>query len=284
MRFVEENEAAWSAEQLAAAEAQIEQQKREWELGRLQALKAEEERRLQEEELDEDLLTYSREDSTNQVNEFKNKKSKARRKKSQCSESEDESNETDTSIDTLTEEDDDEDDDNNDDDDDEDNLDENDSDFETSHKTCRNSVKNDSSCNSTENVVNNSSRKTRSRGSVDINLWTLDENPILPGVKPVRNSNHSKETKLLKRPMVKLTKINGEATEMKSKQRRILSTPRSRIGKGGKNRWKISQNDLNDVDVISCNNESNFPKPKIRIKKYDGNNERNGPIPPTQIL
>lgn len=69
MRFIEETEAAWSAEQLAAAEAEIEQQKREWEEERLAAL------RLQEEEdernaveASEELLTFSREDAQNQVN------------------------------------------------------------------------------------------------------------------------------------------------------------------------------------------------------------------------
>nr|QVD39288.1 Helicase domino [Schistocerca gregaria] len=68
MRFVEETEAAWSAEQLAAAEAEIEQQKREWELGRLQALKEEEERcaHLSEDE-EEQPLTFSRVAAHNQV-------------------------------------------------------------------------------------------------------------------------------------------------------------------------------------------------------------------------
>lgn len=274
MRFVEENEAAWSAEQLAAAEAQIEQQKREWELGRLQALKAEEERRMQEEELDEDLLTYSREDSTNQVNDFKNKKSKSRRKKSQCSESEADSDDTDTTVDTLTEEDDG-------DDNDEDDLDGNDSDFERSYKIRRNSIKNDS-CNSTESVVNNSSRKTRSRGSVDINLWTLDENPILPGVKPVRNSNFSKEAKLLKRPALKLTKLNGEANEIKSK-RRVLSTRSSKFVKSR----RLSSHDSSDVDIMSCNNDSNdshFSRSRVKATKKFDPNERNGPVSPRKVV
>ncbi|XP_046681502.1 helicase domino-like [Homalodisca vitripennis] len=68
MKFIEETEAAWSAEQLAAAEAEIEQQKREWEEERLTAL------RLQQEEdertaadASEELLTYSREDAQNQI-------------------------------------------------------------------------------------------------------------------------------------------------------------------------------------------------------------------------
>lgn len=77
MRFVEETGGSWTAEQLRAAEAEIEQQKREWEANRLAALrKAEEdEKRAQAEE--NDLLTYSREDAKNQVNN--NKKSLKRR-------------------------------------------------------------------------------------------------------------------------------------------------------------------------------------------------------------
>lgn len=68
MRFVEETGGSWTAEQLRAAEAEIEQQKREWEANRLAALrKAEDdERRAQEEE--NEVLTFSREDAKNQVN------------------------------------------------------------------------------------------------------------------------------------------------------------------------------------------------------------------------
>uniref|UniRef100_A0A1B6KGE4 Helicase C-terminal domain-containing protein n=1 Tax=Graphocephala atropunctata TaxID=36148 RepID=A0A1B6KGE4_9HEMI len=69
MKFIEETEAVWSAEQLAAAEAEIEHQKREWEEERLTALRLQEE---EEEraavEASEELLTYSREDAQNQVN------------------------------------------------------------------------------------------------------------------------------------------------------------------------------------------------------------------------
>lgn len=69
MRFIEETDSIFSAEQLAAAEAEIEQQKLEWEKERLQALHLEEERQAQlAEEASEELLTFSREDSTNQVN------------------------------------------------------------------------------------------------------------------------------------------------------------------------------------------------------------------------
>ncbi|XP_015114836.1 helicase domino [Diachasma alloeum] len=67
MRFVELSEGAFSAAQLAAAERELEQQKREWELDRLRALREEEERRMRLADDDEKPLTFSREDSQNQV-------------------------------------------------------------------------------------------------------------------------------------------------------------------------------------------------------------------------
>ncbi|XP_061401192.1 helicase domino-like, partial [Musca vetustissima] len=70
MRFVEETGAAWTAEQLRAAEEELEAQKREWEANRLAALQKEEEMLKQEAENDE-MLTYSRKDATNQVNRQK---------------------------------------------------------------------------------------------------------------------------------------------------------------------------------------------------------------------
>lgn len=70
MRFVEETGGSWTAEQLRAAEAEIEQQKREWEANRLAAIKKEEEdeKRIAD---DDDMLTFSREDAQNQVNNNK---------------------------------------------------------------------------------------------------------------------------------------------------------------------------------------------------------------------
>ncbi|KAF5308527.1 hypothetical protein FQR65_LT06192 [Abscondita terminalis] len=67
MRFIEETEAAWSAEQLAAAEREIDKQKLEWEQNRLAALREEEERRARELEEENDMLTYGREDAANQI-------------------------------------------------------------------------------------------------------------------------------------------------------------------------------------------------------------------------
>ncbi|XP_054272165.1 helicase domino isoform X3 [Macrosteles quadrilineatus] len=68
MKFIEETEAAFSSEQLAAAEAEIEQQKREWEEERLAALRMqEEEEERNAADASEELLTYSREDAQNQI-------------------------------------------------------------------------------------------------------------------------------------------------------------------------------------------------------------------------
>uniref|UniRef100_A0A1B0DPQ2 Uncharacterized protein n=1 Tax=Phlebotomus papatasi TaxID=29031 RepID=A0A1B0DPQ2_PHLPP len=66
MRFVEETGGAWTAEQLKAAEAEIEQQKREWEANRQAALLKEEEEAKQADEEDI-MLTYSSDDAKNQV-------------------------------------------------------------------------------------------------------------------------------------------------------------------------------------------------------------------------
>lgn len=66
MRFVEETGGLWIAEQLRIAEAEIEQQKRNWEADRLAALQKEQEEEQQRDE--EELLTYSRSDAKNQVN------------------------------------------------------------------------------------------------------------------------------------------------------------------------------------------------------------------------
>lgn len=74
MRFVEETGGSWTAEQLRAAEAEIEQQKREWEANRLAALKKAEEDAKRAAEEENDMLTYSREDAQNQVNNKSNKR------------------------------------------------------------------------------------------------------------------------------------------------------------------------------------------------------------------
>ncbi|XP_011862218.1 PREDICTED: helicase domino-like isoform X3 [Vollenhovia emeryi] len=67
MRFVEESEGAFSAAHLAAAERELEEQKKEWELDRLRALREEEERRMRLADDDEKPLTFGREDAQNQI-------------------------------------------------------------------------------------------------------------------------------------------------------------------------------------------------------------------------
>lgn len=75
MRFVEDTEGTWTAIQLKAVEAEIEQQKRDWEANRLAQLKREEEAARQLEAEENDLLTFSREDASNQVNKSSSNRS-----------------------------------------------------------------------------------------------------------------------------------------------------------------------------------------------------------------
>lgn len=67
MRFVEETEGTWTAVQLKAVEAEIEQQKREWEANRLAEQQKEEEAAKLNGKEESELLTFSREDANNQV-------------------------------------------------------------------------------------------------------------------------------------------------------------------------------------------------------------------------
>ncbi|XP_015599063.1 helicase domino isoform X2 [Cephus cinctus] len=67
MKFVEESEGTFSAAQIAAAERELEQQKKEWELDRLRALREEEERRMRMADDEEKPLTFGREDAQNQI-------------------------------------------------------------------------------------------------------------------------------------------------------------------------------------------------------------------------
>lgn len=84
LNFVEATGDVWTAENLRMAEAELEAQKKEWEANRLAAIQKQEEelQKLEqvendggdEYESDEDvMLTYSREDATNQVNKKSNK-------------------------------------------------------------------------------------------------------------------------------------------------------------------------------------------------------------------
>ncbi|KAL1491857.1 hypothetical protein ABEB36_012391 [Hypothenemus hampei] len=231
MKFIEQTESAWSAEQLAAAERQIEEQKREWELNQMAAMREEEERRQRELEEENEMITYPREDAINQVS-LKRKKHKFRavhnkqkgivrsgtvrvlKKKSSLQtkvprskrlkrltvkkddgeiganvsikEKEDTEvvaveNTTDKTIPVE--------------------LDESSSE----------SVQSESDLTLSElkksplfNHVDHNSPRTRSRGTVPINLWTLDVSPILPQIKRTRHkANHSvndKKINISKKP------------------------------------------------------------------------------------
>uniref|UniRef100_A0A336MIX0 CSON001825 protein n=1 Tax=Culicoides sonorensis TaxID=179676 RepID=A0A336MIX0_CULSO len=82
MRFVEDTKETWTAIQLEAVEKEIEQQKREWEANRLAEMQREEEERKRQEKEDNNLITYSREDSKNQVNNKFNSTNNYNRRKS----------------------------------------------------------------------------------------------------------------------------------------------------------------------------------------------------------
>lgn len=213
LKYMENSEECWSAEQLRAAEAQIEEQKRAWELKRLATLTVnDDERGLNDSnggvtlEPDDGLLTYSHQDSVNQVK----KKSGRPRTKSNLNRSVGTpSNESRSSVPTrgkrrnhlkvsdelkepveietplkaevvdcpadvtITETD--------------------DSQLcvtpeQSKRKRTRVSLKSESttpdvSDDASSNNAKALSPRTRSRGTVNINLWTLDVKPLLPGVK-----------------------------------------------------------------------------------------------------
>lgn len=243
MKFVEESEGAFSAAQLAAAERELEEQKKEWELDRLRALREEEERRMRLADDDEKPLTFGREDAQNQVNSTAAKSgsrrlvskrlivpsrrslrrrggSRKRRARKLSSESENETTTTESDSDSESQEEDVV----------EDSLDEESSHTESQsqgdegeeeegeggeegseekeesdeeagegNEDGRTNNRNDSergggfsrrkgrlagSGSCSRNHFDLNSPRTRSRGNVKINLWTLDVSPILPGVKP----------------------------------------------------------------------------------------------------
>lgn len=349
MRFIEETEAAWSAEQLAAAEREIDEQKREWEQNRLAALREEEKRRARELEEENDMLTYSREDATNQVS-TKNRKlnvqgassssssgvKKSVRKaetnkvrvvkrggakgknlrnklivnvkkdivsdsdsdvkvKSRCrkqeSKTEDESNSSikneskteivstvndmEESSQTPTE-----------------NSDSTynskvngggtDSDFKSDSGEEDDEENSDSSSsydNATPippNHVDHNSPRTRSRGTVAINLWTLDVSPILPGVKPVKNAPPVHNCRRERR-----NKDKDEDENKKSVKRSGTSTPtENKDGKGNNNRkiGRVKNSGSSDDNkkvkfskggnkIKSSEEEESLKKTKVQSKK-----------------
>lgn len=271
MKFVEEADGSFSAAQLAAAERELEQQKKEWELDRLRALREEEERRLRLADDDEKPLTFGREDSQNQVNNSSNNKrvgvkkrpeanrgrivensriavnTKRRGSLRRCTEkrgnrlreqsiteSEEEDDTTTDSEDTEESQDDDlvedspdeesshtesqsqgdeeeaeeeeeaEDEDEDEVENDEKNQEDKEADEDEEFRDTRNTIdrggaRGNGNHSKRRDRLNKSSERnnrwdinsprTRSRGDVKINLWTLDVSPILPGAKPTFRSN-----------------------------------------------------------------------------------------------
>ena len=206
MKFLESSDDGWAAEAERMA-AEIEQQKKEWELGRLQALKEEEERMAHNS--DEEILTYSSADAHNQVNIKKKKVGEkgqvqavegGRRRGGRPAKAkivfEDQSDHyssTDSDTDLSDSED--------------ENMSESDGTISGSEEVFDASQKISEADKETEmedkedderesepgstppkvqfNKVSEDSPRTRSRGRVKINLWTLDVNPVLPGERPV---------------------------------------------------------------------------------------------------
>ncbi|KAH1009634.1 hypothetical protein HUJ04_001962 [Dendroctonus ponderosae] len=258
MKFIEQTESAWSAEQLAAAARQIEEQKREWEEQQMAAMREEEERRQRELEEENDMITYSREDATNQVSLKHRKHTRFRkvfrrtkagvkvlkRKQSlqtkvprskrlkrlaskaaiivktddggNSSDPVEEVHETEDfteaaqdpagecSLDSIRSE----------------------SDLTLSELKESGSIPAiDATISCIDNHVDHNSPRTRSRGTVAINLWTLDVSPILPSIKRIRNkvTNSSIDHDCKKIAKKRKSCSDDEGKDLNSKQNNFKS-------------------------------------------------------------
>ncbi|KAB0795646.1 hypothetical protein PPYR_12485 [Photinus pyralis] len=286
MRFIEETEAAWSAEQLAAAEREIDEQKREWEQNRLAALKEEEERRARELEEENDMLTYSREDATNQVS-IKNKRlgnqksfkkikrglksSQSLRRKLVRNYKPEVLSDSDSDLKTFSKTD------ASDFDDTSRTPTENsdstynpkvnggvDSDFKSEvEEELENSDSSNSASPIFENHVDHNSPRTRSRGTVAINLWTLDVSPILPGVRPVKNAsiNNRRDRK---------TNDSNADDDSDRERRRGNSKALSKFGhkkspsKMKSTRSKIDESESDDSDTVASDSETSPTESEVK--------------------
>lgn len=174
MTFVEETD-SWSAKQLAEAEAEIERQKKDWEMNRLAAVREEEERRQRLAD-DEPMLTYSREDANTQVNSTKKMGVRGKRlsvgKRMQLSAKSSRCNSRTNSIDGIEDE------------DRKEKIEDRKEIVRRKKRIDKDEHRDDDgesihSNDSHDMPLNNhnadpTSPRTRSRGSVSINLWTLD--------------------------------------------------------------------------------------------------------------
>lgn len=159
MNFLEQHDGGiFSAEQLALAEAEIEEKRLEWEKNRLEALRLEQmeldkQNQIEESNILENDLTYPRDDSLNQVNVTVNSETKVRLRKKRLKKRSVVENESCSDIKPV------------------------------------NDLK-------MINSSDMSSPRTRSTGKIPLNLWTLDVSPILPGAKkPLRNGPASNNKK-----------------------------------------------------------------------------------------
>lgn len=221
LKFMENSEACWSAEQLKAAEAQIEEQKKQWELRRVAALTSNDDERNGGDSLcgeSDGLLTYSHQDSVNQVK----KKSSRCRTRSHLSQPQQQQQQLAESqpLDTIvncnqrterrmkTQE-----------------ADPADGLVTPNRKRTRSNAMREGSVtpevsldieSSDSPVLQNSSSahspRTRSRGSVNINLWTLDSKPLLPGTKTSPNGPKTNGCDSEKVPIKKIKIKAGAAT------------------------------------------------------------------------
>lgn len=265
MKFVEESEGAFSAAQLAAAERELEEQKKEWELDRLRALREEEERRMRLADDDEKPLTFGREDAQNQVNSASNSKklvnkklppNRRRNSRKNISKSAQESeSETETTTESESESQEDVVEDSLDEESshtesqsqgDEDEEEEEAHDQNDSEKGGYPKRKNRSNKSFSQNHFDLNSPRTRSRGNVKINLWTLDVSPILPGIKPKcrgRASNLRKQRELEMR--------------MKAEESFILplppvSSPKKLNNTNISNKSNEEDNTVNEKEVVTA--------------------------------
>ncbi|GJQ75801.1 hypothetical protein Trydic_g17871 [Trypoxylus dichotomus] len=294
MRFIEETEAAWSAEQLAAAEREIEEKKLEWERNRLAAMKEEEERRARELEEENELLTFSREDATNQVSNKTKKAPRDRdftptvrrlnrksvnRSSSMLSrterlnnrrhystrksvhrqslvnkvkvvedEVEETTNDSKSSIDDIKSE-----------------LDHS---CEDEKVISDNQIVNfdadegslDSEADSfkTSNHVDHNSPRTRSRGTVAIDLWTLDINPVLPGVKPIKSSTP------VKRGRRRRIRKDSESTK-KSDSNKSAEKSIKKVQSDSENEKVDNKNDNKKHKIVDNENKDNKGNKKAKL-------------------
>lgn len=259
MRVVEESESAWSAEQLAAAEAEIEQQKRDWELGRLRALQEQQREEEEEEERlaeasPSDMLTYSSRDSHTQVNS--NSRGGRRRsvanqrqpvrgrgtKRKLNTRAAGEKPQENGGVSNC-------------------------SGSESSSSSEQSDEESESESGSESASPNNSidpnSPRTRSRGAVKINLWTLDVSPILPGIKPVK-------------PCIKTGKTIGDKSPTQNNSNCGSKRTNNKGSSSGSDERKDSES--NEVDIDSVKSSPAKVTCTRTTRRSDCSNEGNGPL------